>query len=145
MSKWHIRYLVYSTDAPELNKWFLFNKYGNILSALLKSSCVTIKEGSCGLWRKYGLPPSHAGLSKGLGMEVPLKDICEAPRSQARKQPLDKGLGFLPSCEDVRYFWFRSIWSRNLLPAESENNLEGDNHLTQRGGIGIVVNISALE
>lgn len=75
MSKWHIRYLVYSTDAPELNKWFLFNKHGNILSALLGSSCLTIKEGSCGSWRIYELPPSHVGVSKGLGKVVPLEDV----------------------------------------------------------------------
>lgn len=71
MSKWHIRYLVYSTDAPELNKWFLFNKHRNILSALPRSSCLTIKGGSCGLWRKYELPPSSVKFSKGLGPVVP--------------------------------------------------------------------------
>lgn len=75
MSKWHIRYLVYSTDAPELNKWFLFNKHGNILSALPRSSCLTIKGGSHGLWRKSELPPSHGEFTKGLRMVVPLKEM----------------------------------------------------------------------
>ena len=136
MSKWHLRYLVSSTDAPELNKRFLFNRHGNILSALPRSSCLTIKGGSCGLWRKYGLPPSHVGFSEGLGTVDPLKEMMRSSlitgwEAALRQRSWDLSL----SVKMSGYFWFRSIWSRNLLHAESENSLEGDTHLKQRGGI----------
>lgn len=141
MSKWHIRYLVYSTDAPELNKWFLFNKHGNILSASPRSSCLTIKGGSHGLWRKYELPPSRVGFTKGLGTVVPLKEMMwislitgwEVALWQ-KTWDLSLSLKMLGISDSVHLIQ-PSPWCWN------ESSIEGDPHLTYRGCITLWVDL----
>lgn len=99
MSKWHIRYLVYSTDAPELNKWFLFNKHGNILSALPRSSCLTIKGGSRGFWRKYEQPwKVHNRAGDGGATE---RDDVKLLDHWLGSGSLTKDLGSLPFSNNV--------------------------------------------
>lgn len=142
MSKWHIRYLVYSTDAPELNKWFLFNKHGNILSASPRSFCLTIKGGSHGLWRKYELSPSHGQFTKGLGRTVPLKEmmwISLITRWEValRQKTWDLSLSLkMLGISDSVYFIQQSPWCWN------ENSIEGDIHVTHRGYITLRVDLS---
>lgn len=85
--------------------------------------------------RKVGADSIRHGILKGLRSWFHGKRWTEEPPLLPGRWLFNKGLQTSPVSEDIKYLRFRSMRSRNLLGTDSENSLEGDSHLTHRGGI----------